>query len=179
MTTFFIMCPAYLPSALPCSWIFSRDCIFSQQTLQQLLCLLVPGTLRVKGVFRVAASTWVAASAAPGPAAVAAQATAGVAAAGAAAAEATPAAAGGAGGIPVELRETAYRRDSRVEIILDTAATAAAAAAAAAAGVTPAATGGSGSTHKQRVTAALGHAGAGDWAALEALLLATLEPDGQ
>jgi hypothetical protein len=77
------------------------------------------------------------------------------------------------------LRETAYRRDSRVEIILDTAATSGAAAVAAAAGATHAVTGGSGSAQEQRVGAALRQAGAGDWAALEDLLLATLEPDGQ
>ena len=72
--------PAFLPAALPCSWIFSRHCIFSQQRLQELLRLLVPGTLRVKGVFRVAVGTWVAASAAPGAAAVTVPATAGAAA---------------------------------------------------------------------------------------------------
>ncbi|PSC70787.1 cobalamin biosynthesis [Micractinium conductrix] len=188
-----------------CGWIYHRDCTFSRPALLALLAQLVPCTLRVKGVFRVSPRQWVAVSAAPPPA------TAGAVAAG------EGSGSGGSGGSAaagaaaaseaVELREIAYRRDSRVEIILDTKATAAAAAAAAAAtaaaavaasaGGAPAAgsaaapasdslevraaavslaqaAGASREALKQQVVAALGSAAAGEWSALEALLLATL-----
>ena len=92
-------------------------------------------------------------------------------------ADASGGAAGGDGGSPVELTETAYRRDSRVEVILDTAAAAAAGVGAAGAGAAVP-TGALGRAQEQQlqVVASLKQAGAGDWAALEDLLMSTLAP---
>lgn len=128
-----------------CSWIFHRDCLFSRPALLALLRALVPLTLRVKGVFRVSPKTWVAVSAAPTPAAAAAA----------------------AASADVELAEIAYRRDSRVEVIVDVAT-----AAAANADGQEVSSGAAEPGVAQRVAGALRQAAAGDWTALEELLVA-------
>ncbi|EFN55957.1 hypothetical protein CHLNCDRAFT_145269 [Chlorella variabilis] len=136
-----------------------------QQQQQQLL---VPSCLRVKGVFRMAAARWEAVSAAPGPFAAAA---------------AAPETEAVTAPVAVELREMAYRADSRVEIILGISAATSPAACP---------SGGSNNDRREqqassssladdassvelRVAKALGAAAAGDWALLQALLLATLQ----
>lgn len=172
-------------SPLPCrSWVFHRDCMFSRKRLLELLPPLAACSLRLKGIFRVAPATWVAVSAAR--AAAAAAAAAGTADAAGAAAETSSSAAAA-----VELTEIAYRRDSRAEVIVTAAGDGSSkgrleeAAAGAgcssslvrqAAGLSIAeAEGGM----EQEVAAAVHQAAAGDWAALEALLLATRALDLQ
>ncbi|KAL4451816.1 hypothetical protein ABPG75_007478 [Micractinium tetrahymenae] len=183
-----------------CGWILHRDCVFNRARLQALLQALLPRVLRLKGVFRVSPKLWVAVSAAPTPAA-------GGSSSSSSSDCNSSGHAGSSSGVqhekpeppPVELREIAYRRDSRVEVILDTAAAAALAAAAAeGSGVACEAASGDGgsleaqvgglslggspasgssgmSSEAMPIDAALGRATACDWSALEALLLATLE----
>lgn len=151
-----------------CGWIFNRSCLFDRPRLVALLQLLVPSCLRVKGVFRMAAARWEAVSAAPGPFAAAA---------------AAPETEAVTAPVAVELREMAYRADSRVEIILGISAATSPAACP---------SGGSNNDRREqqassssladdassvelRVAKALGAAAAGDWALLQALLLATLQ----
>ncbi len=204
--------------SVPRSWIFHHDCVFSRERLQALLGALLPHVLRLKGVFRVSPDLWLAVSAAPSPAHAAeaaadpspcAAAESLVDSNGSSRDSSSSSSATGGGGslaqqgvsqpVPVELREVAYTRDSRVEVILDTGAAAmraAAGAAAAAAAVCGPGTGpgdldsqlaalslagkldagGSGEDSRMGVLAtALGRAAAGDWSALETALLATLE----
>jgi len=172
-------------SALPHSWIFHRDCIFDRSRLQALLQLLVPRTLRLKGVLRVASATWVAVSAAPGAAPTAREQDAPAPSSEAASSsQPPPPAAAAAAAAPVELSEIAYRRDSRVEMIIDVAAAAACSTQAAdrdaslAAGALEqqAAQLGldDGGSLELRVAAALSQAAAGDWDSMEALLLQTM-----
>lgn len=192
--------------------------MFSRERLQALLGALLPHVLRLKGVFRVAPDLWLAVSAAPSPAHVAeaaADPSPGAAAEslvdsnGSSRGSTSSSSATGGGGslgqqgashpVPVELREVAYTRDSRVEVILDTqaAATRAAAGAAAAAAAACGAGAGPGDLDSQLaalslagksdagssgedsrtgvLATALGRAAAGDWSALETALLATLE----
>lgn len=116
---------------------------------------LAARAVRLKGVFRAGPATWVSVS------------TAAIAA--------PP---GGAAVPPaVELRPIAYRRDSRVEVILSTPSSSRSGASveqqAASLSLEPAA---SDASIEARVAAALAAAaGGGDWGALEALLLQTLQ----
>lgn len=146
----------FIYAAPNCSWVFHRDCVFSRQRLLELLPPLVDATLRVKAVLRVGAKAWVAVSAAPAHAPAAADAAAGTAAA--------PA---------VELVETAYRRDSRVEVIIDVAACRSRGDGSSGSGEEQLAAADGGTA--QRVAAALQQAAAGDWLALETLLLGALQ----
>lgn len=133
----------------------------------------MPRSLRVKGIFRVHQKTWVAVSAAP---------EAGGAGAchqpGTEPADGDVAWAEGAGAAAVQLTEVAYRRDSRVEVILEVAACCGSLAQqAAAVGLEEPGAGsdeGSGTPTGQAVDAALRHGASGDWEALEALVIVTL-----
>lgn len=86
-------------------WVFHPDDVFRRLRLLRFLELCQQAVPRVKGIFRVSPKTWVSASA-------------GVA----------------AGEGPVQLQEVAYRRDSRLELIVPLAAAQEGQAAAAAAG---------------------------------------------
>ena len=151
-----------------CGWVFHRDCVFSRQRLLELLPQLVAATLRAKAVLRVGPKTWVAVSAAPShmhaPAAAAVAADAAPADAAAA-----PAAAPAAAMPALELIETAYRRDSRVEVIIDVAACRGSGSSSSGGSSSEQSAAAGGDT-VQRVADALQQAATGDWAALEALL---------
>ncbi|GAB4819345.1 hypothetical protein N2152v2_006391 [Parachlorella kessleri] len=87
---------------LACGWVFHPDDTFSQPRLQHFLDLAQGLVPRMKGVFRVSHKTWVAAAAGSAGHSV----------------TASSSSSSSGGGTGVELQEIAYRRDSRLELIL-------------------------------------------------------------
>jgi G3E family GTPase len=147
---------------LACGWIFAPRCQFDEQRLLALLQELAPACLRLKGVFRVSAACFKAASAASTPGAPPAAASCQQAA------------------CAVELQEIAYQHDSRLEVILSTATAQQPAAVGHTMGVQDgsavlASSGDMPGTWRQQVASGLVAAAGRDWHLLELLLLSTLQ----
>ncbi|KAG2441778.1 hypothetical protein HXX76_003391 [Chlamydomonas incerta] len=151
-----------------CGWLFSSEDVFERQALAALLAAVWPAVARLKGIFRVGKSSYVVPYRQPDGG--------------------SNAGGGGGAGAGVELRPISYRRESRLEIIVDVPGVAEAEALGGGAGMrsggsgkqaggAPGEAGASGGAVSDCDAAALGAAvAAADWDAVERALLACLKP---